>query len=1142
MKYSKRILSLLGLAVIAGTLTSCDVNRNTQTPTGTLNLDNTYAKLANNNSISVSVGQMYNQFRSNGYSNVLTKIKETLFKNEIKNISYDAYKDEIDEYLLNQIFSVSTVEDYNDLDEDEKDICIQKFIDNQLSTYGIDLTYLKSNLKPIYDKDKDCLEYYWGGNDEVFESYKYTLAIIDYAKAHLENIREYKTLYDVDGEEVENDYYLPKDYNEDDEDADEQRESTYSKIKDLTATKYLLDGLNPYENEEDYKTKNQAIVVKFASKKQADKYIQKTEEKLNYKLSDKGLTTEKVKNFYVTLFDLYYKTKNIGDVESIETSKYTSFISDYDNNEMLDELGSTAIDFMKENLVDEKSQNENDSCYLKEPFNIAGDNIYYMCYRVSIYEGAEWDDLTKDQKETICNSYIDDKIIENWATESYANTLVEDLIKGTTYTTTENGARGSFAIEIYDPIYENQFYNSYEDYYDFYSKKNFNNKYVFKLSYTQYDENDIKNSIIGGYLVDDCYDDLNNIYGADKASSILTSMYLADTFLVDKVDEDTIDGYEDGLKSVIKSFKKNNTSYSKKMGLSNYLVLQYGFDDQDDILYYNLMASDLISAYSSYYGSFWTKGVYADSKDSDGKYLNSSMTDDISKALSYQRGENLLVLDEDNELLKIFYDYAKRKYEEYYSLDISHMLISVDYDHDGNNDDPEEFYESLSDSNQNLFRKDILTLADAIVKESAIINTTTKVEALQFIASTFNNPGYNYVLKCEEYKGKTWEDFKQNFEFSLRAEDLSTIDYSNGSNYVEEFTNAVIDLYDKINTDDYEDVSEHISDYGYWNYESYTYKEDDSEVEKVCEATKDNKVDLNASDLEQLTATTYGWHMLYVYDMTSQTTCQFTRSNDSNLSSYVYNNDDEKMVKLVNKNDDKEVLYITEDEYDKATNKYSEYDKKCDMVEKEIDGVKHKVWYKTETVTGSDGKTTTITTDEEVFKVTLEQYEKDTYANYTKSNLSSIKTYEYKEILIYENDDETTDDDISIYVSGYSEEDYASIAQIFIYFIETVNDGSVSSLRSTTSTAVKNVLSDVISRYTNTSFTTYRLYQQIGEIEFVESGSVNNNRYELVIENLKRSIDSYETLEEDDIFYGWFDNDWTIDLTEDYTDYTKLND
>lgn len=143
--------------------------------------------------------------------------------------------------------------------------------------------------------------------------------------------------------------------------------------------------------------------------------------------------------------------------------------------------------------------------------------------------------------------------------------------------------------------------------------------------------------------------------------------------------------------------------------------------------------------------------------------------------------------------------------------------------------------------------------------------------------------------------------------------------------------------------------------------------------------------------------------------------------------------------------------------------------------------------------------------------------------------LASVKTWEYQDIIVYKNDVDTTSDDDVVYVSGYSSDEKASIEQIFIYFMEMTNNGSVTSMRSTTTTAVKNILADVMSRYSNSTFQTYRLYKQIGNIVWnnVEGSSVTASsqqaRYNEVFAIQERTIDSYETLEESDVFYGWFD-------------------
>ena len=279
MKNTKKIISLLGVAVIAGTLASCDANRNTKTPTGNLNLNATYASLDSASNISVSVNEMYNQFRMNGYSTVLNKIKNSLFDNYIKTkkISYNnsEFTEKYDKYLLNAIFSVSTVEAYLDLDDKDKETAVAKFVDNQLTSNGIKITdEEKKLLTPTYNEVEDDLVYRWGSIDSLMESYTYTLAKVEYAKENIEYIRNNEFLYDVDGNKVENSYYLPTDGSGDSKNSIiDARKNTYSSIQNLTTTKDILDGRDPYNNEADATTKNQAIVVKFASKAQAEKYI-----------------------------------------------------------------------------------------------------------------------------------------------------------------------------------------------------------------------------------------------------------------------------------------------------------------------------------------------------------------------------------------------------------------------------------------------------------------------------------------------------------------------------------------------------------------------------------------------------------------------------------------------------------------------------------------------------------------------------------------------------------------------------------------------------------------------------------------------------------------------------------------------------
>ncbi len=936
-------------------------------------------------------------------------------------------KKEFDEYLLSNIYGVSTVEDYEELEDEDKEKSIQKFIDNQLNNNGVDYSNVYAANPEIFIPTVDAegnLVTSWANNNDLVDLYKYVAAIKNYAREYLNKIKDCEYLYDVDGQKQENTYYLAKnDY--------EARENKYSSVQNYTTTADLL-GVTYHNQPQDENYKNHAIVIKFASKAQADKYLGRFAP-----LSDNA-TKEQALQYYVNLYNEFYK-KDLS-VDDVWSNENTSFAITEDENEFTKNVDSSVISFMTDNLVDMHSDEEGDS-YLKKPFNISGDNYYYMVYRINIYEGEDWDDLElSDEKTTKLNEYLDEEIIDGWVSETYANKLVEQRLQGTELTTTENGARGSLELKIYDPIYENQYYNSYSDYYDFVSSKDYksaNGKYVFTLNYTY--ANDAPSyqgqTTSVNYTVTDSYNELNSIYGASKAAELLATKYLASTSLYDKIDEDVISGYEDGLKAAIKSFKKNDTSYSKKMGLENYLVLQYGFDNQNDIINYNLMSSNLIAQYTSYYGDY--KGAKLEGANAA-----------ENKAIEIQLGKDDMYTFSDNTgLFTNFKQFTDKKYSQYYSLDISHILISVDYDGDGNNDDPDEYYEALNAVNKELFRKDILKLADAIVEESAIIKTDTKVEALQYIAKVFNNNGYEYKLQCEKYKNLTWEDFKVNFEFSLRAEDLNTIDYSNGTNYVEEFTDAVKDLYAVLTGEEYKDVADNIEDDGYWKYED--------------EINTENKIKLDGEINTQLTKTTYGWHMLYVYDMTKQTDCTFKRDTDSNLSSSVTDEDGN-------------------------------------------------VWY----VNTADKNDICI------------ESEKDSSKTYSK--VTSIGTWQYQDITVYKNDTDTSDDDEILYVSGYSDEKTASLEQLFIYFMESQNNGSVSSMRSTTTTAVKNVFADVMSRYTNSSFQTWRLYKQLGEITFADAQMAD--RFNKMMAINERTIDNYEVLTEDDLFYGWFEKTWTFNI------------
>ncbi len=980
-KYFKGILSVLTASAVILTIASCDAARNTKRPTGSLDLNKTYASLQSGES--VSYNEMYNLFRNKGYSKVLSNIKKDLFKEEIAKINYNDYREEFNEYIFSAIYSVSTIDDYLEIDEEERQTMVDKYVDTQYISNGIDLYAKKSSLMPNVTENSSMEDdFQWP--TEITEEYKYVLATIEYSRQYLNSIKDKETIIE-DGDEVDNSYFIDEDRIKD------TYESTY---QNYTSFADHLGVTYPGQNTEKYA--NHAIVVKFNTKAQANKYIEQAIKDTGVTLGE-NTTNEQALNFYISLYNNFYKDKENITTDNLYTSENTTFTVDKDGDE-LSELGASVKTFLTDNLEDLDVVNnpngiqssDGSKSYLTTPFNLSGDNSYYMVLRLNIYEGKDYDDLTIDEK-TKLEGIITDDLLESWASETLGNTLVEKRLRS------EN-----FNITIYDPVFENQYANSYSDYYDFNTKFNNELVYEFTYSYTNdpvYSIDDVTGNETGElkvqYSVDTFFNDLEKIYGVSSAIDLLSTKYLSNqSVLTDMINEDTISGYNAGIKDTIKSFKRNETSYSKKMGLENYLVLQYGFDNQSDIVNYKMLQSDLTSLYNSYYGEFGTEGE-------DG-------------VLRFSDNDN-------NKLFAKFKQFTDKQYNSYYSLDIAHLLISVDSDGDGTYENPEDYLKALEDSGKSEqaqnFKNALVKVADALVKEAKIITTDKKVDAFTFLAKTFNNQGYKYRLKCNDYKDQTWSDIAGEFEFTITAEDLSTIDISNGSNYVEEFTDEVKSLYDTLNQESYLSVKENIEDNGYWKY-------DDSV--KISEGTLDYEVGIQ--NVEQLTATSYGWHMLYVYNMKDAASAKFLKNDDS--------------------------------------------------------------------------------TNTETQK----------------------KTWEDQDIVVYKHDTTTTSDDYVVYASGYSETEEPSVSQLFIYFMEYMNNGSVTSMRSSVSSAVSSYLSPIISRYTSTDFQTYRLYKQIGTITFT-SNNVSSTAVNTILEIKERTIDSYKTLEETDQFYGWFEVDWSIDFT-----------
>lgn len=140
------------------------------------------------------------------------------------------------------------------------------------------------------------------------------------------------------------------------------------------------------------------------------------------------------------------------------------------------------------------------------------------------------------------------------------------------------------------------------------------------------------------------------------------------------------------------------------------------------------------------------------------------------------------------------------------------------------------------------------------------------------------------------------------------------------------------------------------------------------------------------------------------------------------------------------------------------------------------------------------------------------------------------KQYEHVRVIIEpDGDDDDTDPDYVLYTNGYSSEVYASAQQLFIYFFDYTNAGSVTGLKSSVSSAIAKLFEGMISEYTDSSFKSWRVLKYQLNISF--AGDTDNAKLNQYIDYLERSLFDYTTSNYT-LYTNWVDGtyDWTVNF------------
>lgn len=141
------------------------------------------------------------------------------------------------------------------------------------------------------------------------------------------------------------------------------------------------------------------------------------------------------------------------------------------------------------------------------------------------------------------------------------------------------------------------------------------------------------------------------------------------------------------------------------------------------------------------------------------------------------------------------------------------------------------------------------------------------------------------------------------------------------------------------------------------------------------------------------------------------------------------------------------------------------------------------------------------------------------------------KLYERLEIIVEpDGDDEDDKPDLIVYTNGYSDNDYASVNQLFAYFYEYINKGSSTSLKSTVSSSISKIFNGMIDMYKKDTFVNWRMVNcQLTDLKFAgDTDSYKLNRYKEILDS---ELFNY-TVSDYTLYTDWIEGsyDWTITI------------
>ncbi len=442
------------------------------------------------------------------------------------------------------------------------------------------------------------------------------------------------------------------------------------------------------------------------------------------------------------------------------------------------------------------------------------ENTYTTTYKefgdkiYMIYKITDLSDLKWDELEG-SNEFTtsDIEIIEAEIREELFDAKLTSSFITSKITEEINNLSEDNKIKIYDPLFSLAFAAKY-DYEDA------------GLTSTT-DVADINGTKI---TVQNLFDTLEECYGLTIALDYFINVAMVGNFTLT---DDEKDEAEDAYDAAVENYENNNyASYglTSDFTLSQFLSMQYGYSSKSDALKYYFQP---------------------------------------------QAGAHYFTEEYDDLYFQLFESVGQYTYEQYFSLDIVHMLLFVDADLDGNLDNPEEFMRDLSAANEIAFKQTIIDIYSHVYEEASFLALGYE-QALNYIVQAYNE-GATIAYTIGSGNELTWNDVKD-FNIQMKVENLGEVNNSNSSSYVESFSTHVKETYfnleqqakDNSDDEDFEDT--------------FTELLEKENLEEITTST----------NFDDLCMSTFGFHMLLSTDGSMATSAKFNIDNDYKTSSGLY--------------------------------------------------------------------------------------------------------------------------------------------------------------------------------------------------------------------------------------------------------------